>query len=267
MESLPPAGTRIRNAFNGETFIFTHVDEGANEFQCDVFIEVGGMKTGTGRQHLHPDADEEFIVKQGKLKLMVDGEWRVLAPGERLLVQRGVPHLFRNGHEGETLFTTRFAPAQQFLRFFLNMSLNTANHPEWYDERGEPPLVLRALALHAFAGHGYGAGIPIWFQKVLFAALTPIAVLQGYRLAVSPMKLDGPMDSVGANRMSQTCQQRRAADSDRVSLEPGHETIPPPDEAIFIATRRHPETNAEYKRRAQVTLEFLSKSNGHGRIK
>ena len=94
MESLPPAGTRIRNAFNGETFIFTHVDEGASEFQCDIFIEVGGMKTGTGRQHLHPDADEEFIVKEGKLKLMVNGEWRMLAPGERCLVQRGVPHLF-----------------------------------------------------------------------------------------------------------------------------------------------------------------------------
>jgi len=192
---LPPAGTRIRNAFNGETFIFTHVDEGASEFQCDVFIEAGGMKTGTGRQHLHPDADEEFIVKAGKLKLMVDGEWRMLAPGERFPVQRGVPHLFRNGHEGETVFTAKFTPAQQFLRFFLNMSLNTANHPEWYDERGEPPLVLRALALHAFAGHGYGAGIPIWLQKVLFAALTPIALLQGYSLAMPPRRLEAPPDN------------------------------------------------------------------------
>ena len=34
---------------------------------------------------------------------MVNGEWRMLAPGERCLVQRGVPHLFRNGHEAETL--------------------------------------------------------------------------------------------------------------------------------------------------------------------
>ena len=129
MAPLPPAGTRIRNAFNGETFIFTHIDEGASEFQCDVFIEFGGMKTGTGRQHIHPDADEEFIVKEGKLKLMVDGQWRVLVAGERCLVQRGVPHLFRNGHDGETLFTARFTPARQFLRFFLNMSLSTANIP------------------------------------------------------------------------------------------------------------------------------------------
>jgi quercetin dioxygenase-like cupin family protein len=208
MEPVPPAGTRIRNAFNGETFIFTHIDEGANEFQCDVFIEFGGMKTGTGRQHIHPDADEEFIVKEGKLKLMVDGKWRELVAGERCLVHRGVPHLFRNGHNGETLFTARFTPARQFLRFFLNMSLSTANHPEWYDERGEPPLVLRALALHAFARHGYGAGIPTWFQKVLFAALTPIALLQGYRLAMPPLKshssVPPPEDKIAAFRHNTT---------------------------------------------------------------
>ena len=192
MELLPSAGTKFRNAFNGETFIFTHVDEGAIEFQCDILIEAGGMKIGSGRQHLHPDADEEFIVKAGRLKLMVDGEWRMLAPGERFCVQRGVPHLFRNGHEGETMFTAKFTPAQQFLRFFLNMSLNIANHPEWYDERGEPPLLLRALALHAFSGHGYGAGIPIWLQRISFAALTPIALLQGYSLAIPPRRFNAP---------------------------------------------------------------------------
>jgi hypothetical protein len=43
--------------------------------------------------------------------------------------------------------------------------------------------------------HVYGAGIPIWFQKVLFAALTPIALLQGYRLAMPPMKLVAPPDN------------------------------------------------------------------------
>jgi hypothetical protein len=98
------------------------------------------------------------------------------------------------------VFTAKFTPAQQFLRFFLNMSLNTANHPEWYDERGEPPLVLQALALHAFSGHGYGAGIPIWLQKMLFAALTPLALLQGYSLAVSPRRLGAP-----PNKLAKSC--------------------------------------------------------------
>jgi hypothetical protein len=60
---------------------------------------------------------------------MVDGTWHTLDPGESQLVRRSIPHLYRNGHDSETLFTARFTPARQFLRFFLNMSLNTANHP------------------------------------------------------------------------------------------------------------------------------------------
>jgi quercetin dioxygenase-like cupin family protein len=187
-KDLPPAGTRIRNRFNGETFIFTHVDEEADTVEFDVFLERGGMLTGTGRQHLHPNSDEEFIVRTGALRVMVDGRWKALAPGDGLVVPRGVQHLFRNGHDGETLFTTRFVPGHEFLRFFLNMSMNTANNPHWYDEKGEPPLVLRALALHAFYGHAYGAGIPVWFQKLVFALLSPVARLRGYTLAMPPRR-------------------------------------------------------------------------------
>ena len=188
MEPLVPAGTRVRNPFNGETFVFTHVDEGADDFQFDVHIDRGGMLTGTGRQHFHPDSDETFIVRHGLLKLMVDGVWHTLGPGDRYLVPRGTPHLFRNGHDGETELTAIFSPARQFLRFFLNMSLNISRHPEWYDDRGEPPLVLQALALHSYSGHGYGAGIPLWLQRVLFAALTPLAHLLGYSLAIPPRR-------------------------------------------------------------------------------
>ncbi|MFI0849624.1 cupin domain-containing protein [Mesorhizobium sp. IMUNJ 23232] len=186
MQPLPPVGTRIRNRFNGETFIFTHMDDRADEVQFEVFLERGGMLTGTGRQHLHPNADEEFIVQAGMLRIMVDGAWRMFGPGESLVVTRGTPHLFRNGHDGETQFTAKFRPAHDFLRLFLNMSMNIADNPSWYDAKGEPPLFLQAQALHAFRGHAYGHGIPVWFQKLLFAVLSPIALLMGYRLAMPP---------------------------------------------------------------------------------
>jgi quercetin dioxygenase-like cupin family protein len=185
---LPPAGTRIRNAFNGETFVFTHVSDDLEFAQFDVYLEPGGMLSGTGMQHIHPEADEAFTLHSGQLMLMISGEQRFLKLGETVVVPRGTPHYFRNGHAGETLFTARFTPAQQFLRFFLNMAMNTANHPEWYDERGEPPLLLRSLALHAYSGHGYAAHLPVWLQRGVFAALTPIALLKGYRLAVRPRR-------------------------------------------------------------------------------
>jgi quercetin dioxygenase-like cupin family protein len=189
MDSLPVLqGARIRNAFNGETFIFTQLGEDADVAEFDVHLEAGGMLTGTGRQHVHPRADEEFTVVDGKLTVVLNGLPQTLRPGQSLNVVRGTPHYFRNGHDGETLVTVRFRPGQQFLRFFLNMSLGTANHPEWYDETGEPSLVLRALALHAYAGHGYAAGIPIWVQRALFAVLSPVARLKGYRLSVPPRR-------------------------------------------------------------------------------
>ena len=66
MNLLPvQQGERIRNAFNGETFIFTYVSEDADVVQFDVYLEPGGMLTGTGRQHVHPGADEEFTVVSG----------------------------------------------------------------------------------------------------------------------------------------------------------------------------------------------------------
>lgn len=188
MAPLPPPGTRLHNPFNGETFIFTHMADDPEEMRLDLHIARGGMLTGTGRQHLHPNSDEAFTIQEGRLRLMVDGAWRELGPGETAVVPRGTPHLFRNGHDGETRLTVRFRPAHDHLRFFLNMGTNTARNPHWYDARGEPPLALRALALHAYRGHGYAHGIPVWLQRLLFAALTPVALLKGYRLAVPPRR-------------------------------------------------------------------------------
>jgi hypothetical protein len=43
-----------------------------------------------------------------------------------------------------------------------------------------------ALMLHTYRGHFYLAGPPIWLQKVMFAALAPVARLKGYRLPLMP---------------------------------------------------------------------------------
>ena len=48
--------------------------------------------------------------------------------------------------------------------------------------------MLRALALNAFYGHAYWAGIPVRVQKLVFAVLTPVALLKGYRLAMPPRR-------------------------------------------------------------------------------
>jgi hypothetical protein len=54
--------------------------------------------------------------------------------------------------------------------------------------------VVHALTPDPSPGTAMEPEFPIWFQKALFAALTPIALLQDYRLAMPPMKLGAPPD-------------------------------------------------------------------------
>ncbi|MGL5138067.1 MAG: hypothetical protein ACRC7G_09895 [Beijerinckiaceae bacterium] len=59
--------------------------------------------------------------------------------------------------------------------------------PEWFSPRGDPNLLLIALVLHTYRDHLYLAGIPLIVQKLLFAAVSPLARLRGYRTAIEPL--------------------------------------------------------------------------------
>lgn len=183
---LVPAGTKIVNPFNHQTFIFTKPYEKEAVAEFDVLLGRGGSSSVKDTAHIHPKSDEFFTVQSGLLKVFIDGEEHLVRPGETIKVPRGTPHYFRNGHEDETLMTLRFTPGMKFLRFFLNFATATAERPEWFDENGEGPLLLAALAFHAFPDQVYVAGVPIWLQKMLFAVLSPIARLAGYSLPFEP---------------------------------------------------------------------------------
>jgi len=179
---LVAAGTRLFNPYNRETFIFTKPVESEDAAEFDVLLEPSSSHGDDGVSHIHPKSDEYFTVRSGSLRVIVDGNERLVGPGETVVVPRGRPHYFRNGHDGETLFTIRFEPGMKFLRFFLEFGTAVETHPEWYDEKGNSSPLLTALALHEFPNQIYVAGTPIWVQKLIFAALAPIARLKGYHL-------------------------------------------------------------------------------------
>lgn len=178
-------GLTLVNAFNSETFVFT-TPESAEAAEFEVRLGAGGSGGGNAMPHIHPRTDETFTVKSGLLHVSIDGTIHELRPGESIIVPRGKPHFFRNGHEDETVAVVRFTPAQHQLRFFLNVATLTQNHPEWFGPKGEPKLLPMALTLHTFKDHLYPAGAPVWLQKALFAALAPLARLLGYKVIVRP---------------------------------------------------------------------------------
>jgi mannose-6-phosphate isomerase-like protein (cupin superfamily) len=185
-EALVPAGTRILNAYNKETFVFTHPWEEGTSRRMDVVLGKGGSGGGNAIPHIHPETDEIFTVNSGRVMVMVDGQEHFASEGQSITVPKGASHFFRNAFDGDTHLTVTFVTAQQHLRFFLNLARWTSECPGYFNADGSVKLLPIALGLHAFRDHLYIAGPPVLVQKLLFAALAPVARLLGYRLAVKP---------------------------------------------------------------------------------
>ncbi len=179
-------GLVVRNHFNGETFIFPEGDAGGDKCHFDVMLEAGGSGGGNGLVHIHPSASETFTVKAGHLSVVMRGVEQIVEVGQSVTIPAGTPHHFRNADAGVTEAVVEFTPAQQHLRFFQNFATLTQTQPEWFSDKGDPNLLLIALVLHRYRDHLYLAGIPVFAQRLLFAALSPIARLRGYRLAITP---------------------------------------------------------------------------------
>jgi hypothetical protein len=134
---------------------------------------------GNAVAHIHPGSDEHFTV-------MIDGVPAIARAGKTVTVPRGAAHYFVNAHDGPTEVTIRFTPAQSQLRFFISFATIAATRQDWFDAQGLRHKLLTALMLNTYRGHFYLAGPPVWLQKVMFAALAPIARLKGYRLPHVP---------------------------------------------------------------------------------
>lgn len=186
MPSTLHLGAVIRNPFNGETFTFSGPPDDPQVARFEVRLEKGGTGGSNAFPHVHPAADERFAVTSGRLQVVLDGREHLLEAGEDIIVPRGRPHFFANASEGTTQMIVEFRPPQQHVRFFANFSSLTQNRPQWFSGQGAPHLLLMALVLRRYPDHLYGARLPILVQKLLFAALAPIARLKGYALEIEP---------------------------------------------------------------------------------
>ncbi|MFB6255878.1 MAG: cupin domain-containing protein [Haloplanus sp.] len=127
-------------------------------------------------EHYHTRSDEVFDVRQGLVTFTLDGDDRTATAGERMTVETGVRHTFRN--EGPTraaVVTTIHDPGR--LRQVLP-TLGGLAHDA--DRTPDHPLQ-RAVLADALDGHTVftdGEG-PI--AELATGALAPMARLAGYR--------------------------------------------------------------------------------------
>ena len=82
--------------------------------------------TGGTPVHIHPHATESYEVLEGKFDLYVDGVWRTLSAGERLVVEPGTPHTFRNSTAEVVRVYNTHEPAMRFDQYFEGLGRLTS---------------------------------------------------------------------------------------------------------------------------------------------
>jgi quercetin dioxygenase-like cupin family protein len=106
-------------------------------------VAVGTSPPGGGPPpHRHRNEDEMFIVLEGKIRFLANGQWtEPLAPGSIVYTPRGVVHTFQN--VGETLSRQWIiATPSGFERFFSRSAEVFAA-----TGAGDPPDMARLLAI------------------------------------------------------------------------------------------------------------------------
>ena len=172
-------GDSVENPVTGELGILLKGPwEGDNSsLLVDLHVQPGGAVAG---EHVHPDLDERFTVKAGRIAFRLDGEESVAGPGESVEIPRGSWHDWWNASdEEEAVAQVYVSDGSRFLLMIENLfGLARDGHT---NQEGLPdPLQLTVFATE-FRDVIVFKRPPAAVQKVLFGALRPIAAARGYR--------------------------------------------------------------------------------------
>ena len=72
--------------------------------------------------HVHPTLTEEYELIEGKLDLMIDGEWQTLNAGESAVVPPGMLHTFKNRSGAVVRVGNIHRPAARFEDYIEHIS-------------------------------------------------------------------------------------------------------------------------------------------------
>lgn len=187
------AGEVYENRVQGDRFV---VREGSEEtagerLVGDLHIRPGGAVAG---KHVHSYITERFEVLSGTVRFHVDGREEIVRPGQKMEVPAGVVHDWWNIGDDEAHVLVEISPAERFELMIQNL-YGLANDGKT-DARGVPKLLPLSLFGSEFRAEGEFVRPPRIVQRILFAALAPLARARGYK-AISPEYL-GPTGKAAA---------------------------------------------------------------------
>jgi len=166
------------NAATGERIQFTAT---AGEGGEDILrFNWRSLPGGAITEHLHPHQEERFTITAGEAHFTINGDERLLAAGQTLVVPRGVRHSERNAGSVEIEGVVELRPglhSKQMHEAFAGLVADGAT-----TSRGAPknPLQLGATFWH-FRRECRATSPPIWLQNLVLPPLWALAKIFGVR--------------------------------------------------------------------------------------
>jgi quercetin dioxygenase-like cupin family protein len=151
----------------GAKFIIrkTAVETGDRSFEMEMVLL---PHSGGTPLHIHPHAVEEYQVLEGTFEVNVAGVWKTAGVGERIVIDKGVPHTFRNTGDQSVRIDNVHRPAMKFEEYFrrlhrlansgviksqkmtpkalLHLSMLMASYPDEIRSVQPPQMMVRGLA-------------------------------------------------------------------------------------------------------------------------
>jgi len=118
------------NPITGETFECTSFTEDCYRMKWTV-----APNGYVALEHIHYFQDEVFYVKQGQLKIKIEGSIHLANPGESITVPKGFSHLAENGSNEYLVCDVEYKPGLDYYTFFqcfIGLQLDKN-----YDKRGQ----------------------------------------------------------------------------------------------------------------------------------
>jgi quercetin dioxygenase-like cupin family protein len=128
--------------------------------------------------HVHPRQESRARVLSGSLHFVVEGEPRLIGPGQAVMIAAGTPHHFCNDGAEDTVAVQEFRPALRTAEFFETY-FELARRGE-LDQDGRPSLLRFAVLGPAFSDEIRLVSPPWPLQRAAFALLGPLGRARGY---------------------------------------------------------------------------------------
>lgn len=71
--------------------------------------------------HIHPHAIETYDILEGEMEFYIGGKWIPAKKGDKLRVEKGQPHTFRNNSGSSAFVYNTHQPAMEFEGFFRGL--------------------------------------------------------------------------------------------------------------------------------------------------